>query len=186
MKKGFTLLEVNLAVFIMATGVLGMCALYSLGFRESRQSVEDVAAAAFADAYLGPLIQGLSATNLTWSAWKKLGDPPSSTESGFDGLWPAGGWLDYMNVSNSKDGTFGVQNGSRAKADGVFKKIIEQVPSEYKGADPGISSDYPYGLVLTRRGAVIQLAFRVARRQGELLTQLPIVSEVHFQGDPDK
>ena len=45
-KKGFTLVEVNLAIFIMAVGVLSMCGLYSLGYRENRQSVEDVASAA--------------------------------------------------------------------------------------------------------------------------------------------
>ena len=91
MKKGFTLLEVNLAIFIMATGTLAMCALYALGFRESRQSVEDVAAAAFADAYLGPLVQGLSATNMTWSAWRQIGDETSGdprTKGVADGVWP--------------------------------------------------------------------------------------------------
>ena len=36
MRQAFTLMEVNLAIFIMAAGVLGMVSLYSLGFRESR------------------------------------------------------------------------------------------------------------------------------------------------------
>ena len=48
-RRGFTLIEVNLAVFLMATGVLAICALYSLGFRENRQSVEDVVGAAWAE-----------------------------------------------------------------------------------------------------------------------------------------
>ena len=55
-KKAFTLIEVNLAIFIMAGGVLAMISLYSLGFRESRQSREDVASAALADSVLKPLI----------------------------------------------------------------------------------------------------------------------------------
>ena len=48
-QRAFTLIEVNLAIFIMAGGVLAMISLYSLGFRESRQSREDVAAAALAE-----------------------------------------------------------------------------------------------------------------------------------------
>ena len=35
-KFGFTLMEVNLAIFIMAVAILGMVALYPLGFRESQ------------------------------------------------------------------------------------------------------------------------------------------------------
>ena len=57
---GFTLVEVCLAIAVMAVGVLSMCGLYTLGYRENRQSVEDVAAAGYADAYLAPLVQGLS------------------------------------------------------------------------------------------------------------------------------
>ena len=45
-RRGFTLMEVNLAIFIMAVAVLGMVALYPLGFRESEQSRDDVVAAA--------------------------------------------------------------------------------------------------------------------------------------------
>ena len=45
-KSGFSLMEVNLAVFIMATGVLAMVSLYPLAYRENSQSVEDVKAAA--------------------------------------------------------------------------------------------------------------------------------------------
>ena len=63
MRKGFTLVEVNLAIFIMAVGVLSMCGLYSLGYRENRQSVEDVASASYADAYLAPLIHPMGLTS---------------------------------------------------------------------------------------------------------------------------
>ena len=45
LQRAFTLIEVNLAIFIMAGGVLAMISLYSFGFRESRQSREDVASA---------------------------------------------------------------------------------------------------------------------------------------------
>ena len=38
MKKAFTLIEVNLAIMVMAVGVLGIISLYAFGFREERQS----------------------------------------------------------------------------------------------------------------------------------------------------
>ena len=59
LQRAFTLIEVNLAIFIMAGGVLAMISLYSLGFRESRQSREDVAASAIADEVLNPLVVAL-------------------------------------------------------------------------------------------------------------------------------
>ena len=61
MKRAFTLIEVNLAMLIMAGGILSIVGLYSLGFRENRQSTEDVAGAAYADAVLSPLVMALSA-----------------------------------------------------------------------------------------------------------------------------
>ena len=48
-RRGFTLIEVNLAMFVMAVGTLGLVSLYSLGYRENQQSNEDVQAAAVAD-----------------------------------------------------------------------------------------------------------------------------------------
>ena len=71
-KRAFTLIEVNLAIFIMAGGVLAMISLYSLGFRESRQSREDVSSAAMADLILNPLVIALSSRDLKWSEWKNL------------------------------------------------------------------------------------------------------------------
>ena len=185
MKKGFTLLEVNLAIFIMATGTLAMCALYALGFRESSQSVEDVASAAFADAYLGPLVQGLSATNMTWDAWLDIGETPakSETKKVADAVWPKDGWMAYVQKPKD-DGSFSyrIKDNPKATADGVFGQVRGKCPSPYQGNNPGISSDYHYGLVVTRHGPVVQLAFRIAHRKEALMSQPLIVSEVRFQG----
>ena len=49
MKKAFTLIEVNLAMLIMAGGILSIVGLYAFAFRENRQSREDVIATAMAD-----------------------------------------------------------------------------------------------------------------------------------------
>ena len=185
---GFTLVEVCLAIAVMAVGVLSMCGLYTLGYRENRQSVEDVASIAYADAYLAPLVQGLSSTNMTWSNWCKIGENASSdmrSRGVADGVLPQGGWMAYVQeIDNGAD--YRIKGDPRSTADGAFGKAIAQVMAPYKGSRPSIPSDYHYGLVVTRRGAVIQLAFRASRRKEALLTQPVIVSEVHFQGDPEK
>ncbi len=190
-QAGFTLMEVNLAIFIMAVGVLSMCSLYTLGYRENRQSVEDVAGAAFADAYLSPLITGLSATNMTWTAWTQIGQAASGTaqERGVaDAVWPSDGWAAYVKTFKNRNNevTYRVAGSPRSTADGVFGNVSGKVPSEYCAGNPSIDGDYQYGLVVTRRGAVIQLAFRIARRKETLMTQPIFVSEVHFQGDPNE
>lgn len=188
MKRGFTLIEVNLAMLIMATGVLVMCGLYSLGFRESRQSVEDVAAVSFADTYLGPLVQGLSATNLEWSSWIQIGDKPAKSETkkiGVTGMWPKDGWMAYVQ-QNGNSSNYRIKGTPHSTADGVWNDIAAKIPSPYKGSKPSISGDYEYALVATRRGAVIQLAFRASRRKETLMSQPLFVSEVRFQGDPEK
>ena len=187
MRRGFTLLEVNLAIFIMATGTLAMCALYALGFRESNQSVEDVAAAAFADAYLGPLVQGLSATNMMWDAWCDIGDAPakSETKEFADGVWPNDGWMAYVQQpTDTENNPFGyrIKGNPKATADGVFNQVRGKCPSPYQGNNPGIPGEYQYGLVVTRRGSTVQLAFRIARRKEALMSQPVFVSEVRFQG----
>ena len=112
-RAAFTLIEVNLALFIMAGGVLAMISLYSLGFRESKQSREDVAAAAIADEILNPLVVALSSRTLKWSDWKNLNFSRASSGSrtGFSisglqvmpGNSGAGsGWLSYIEKKGSK------------------------------------------------------------------------------------
>ena len=64
MKKAFTLIEVNLAMLIMAGGILSIVGLYAFGFRENRHSREDVAATTLADSIISPLVMAISATNL--------------------------------------------------------------------------------------------------------------------------
>lgn len=191
-RRGFTLLEVNLAVFLMSVGVLTICALYSFGFRENRQSVEDVAGVAWAELYLSPLVQGLSATNMSWQAWTKIGDEPSASATKSrnvaDGVWPKGGWPEYI---QGKKGSitggeirYRVVNSPRSLADSAWNGVkgkIQPPPTK-----PSIPTDFEYALVVTRRGSIIQLAFRSARRRETLMTQPTYVTEVRFCGNPDK
>ena len=80
---GFTLIEVNLAIFVMAVGVLSLVSLYSFGYRENQQSAEDVQAAAVSEYCLNAMVAALSSTNMSWTAWRGLG------------MQPANGWGEY-------------------------------------------------------------------------------------------
>lgn len=68
-RAGFSLMEVNMAVFVMAIGILSMVALYPLGLRESTQGQADLKQSMFADYVLNQVIAAASQTNITWSEW---------------------------------------------------------------------------------------------------------------------
>ena len=115
MRKAFTLMEVNLAVMVMAFGVLGLISLYSLGYRESSQSREDVEAAALAERNMNALATMLSSTNMSWTAWSSIGTLPAGGERN-------SGWMAYFNVNRSDYGnqdSSGADSNPSAKAQEV-------------------------------------------------------------------
>jgi len=61
-RSGFSLIEVNMAVFVMAVGVLSMAILYPLGLRESMQSQSDIKQSMFADYVLSIAVAKASQT----------------------------------------------------------------------------------------------------------------------------
>lgn len=175
-KKAFTLVEVNLAMFIMAGGILSVIGLYSLGHRESRQSREDVASAAYADAVIGQLVMALSDTNLSWSTWKKLENEPRN------------GWGAYID----KKGVINGDPTSRAK--NTYSEISNIIMKDKKQPWPDrANGELHAGLVFSRcgggengeDGAIATIAFKAARNEGELMTAPVYYTEVRFQGRRD-
>ncbi len=181
MKRAFTLIEVNLAMLVMAGGVLSLVGLYALGFRESNQSREDVAATAMAESVLGPLVMALSATNVTWTSFSGLGNYPGDK-----------GWAEYMMADGS------VHQDPRAKAEDAFGKVMKQL--QFEGGEG--SGDYnttfpevdgagmsPALVIMHDRGsAVVNISFRAVRedKQGTLLTMPMFFTAVRFQGRSDR
>lgn len=175
-KSGFTLMEVNLAIFVMAVGVLAMVGLYPLGFRESQQSRDDVAGALLADAVLNPLVMALSSTNMTWSTWQGIcGGQGNSV--------PANGWKAFCRGSSYTP----IQNPSG-------DAVIDKIRTAYvEGGGPGGlsvpssgGSGLYYALVATQTDVgTIRLSFRASRRAGQLFNQPFYYTEVHFQGLKD-
>ena len=193
-QRAFTLIEVNLAIFIMAVGILAMVSLYSLGFRESRQSEEDVAAAGYADAVFAPLVAELSSTNMTWANWCSIGDNPQIDSKGSkvdpklycDGVTQSGkGWRNYVReLGGMRSQRFRVQNAK--SFDSGIQDILGKAGDGVSRSLPSMPSELYYGLVATRRGGTIGLSFRCSRRQDQLLSQPVYYTEVHFQGRTDQ
>ena len=171
LRKAFTLMEVNLAILIMAGGILSIVGLYSLGFRENRQSSEDVAGTAYADSVLSPLIMAASATNLTWSAFNSIRSNP------------ANGWRDYL---DSKGLTI---NNPTAKARTVFGDVLGKCGASFSWpSDNTVGELKNAGLVVIHNEgeAVIRIAFRASKTKGELLALPLYYTEVRFQGLQDE
>lgn len=180
MKRAFTLMEVNLAILIMAGGILSIVGLYSLGFRENRQSVEDVAAAAYADAVISPLVMAISSTNLQWREFK---DIPS---------FPEDGWADYFN----DDGI--VESNPEDRARNVFNQVMGQLKSAgLKSEDTSVDGwswssaqfgDAKAGLVVMHEkdSAVMRIGFRATKVTGMLLAAPMYYAEVRFQGNANE
>ena len=191
-KKAFTLMEVNLAIFIMAVGLLAMVALYPLAYRESRQSKDDVKAAAAADCILNSLTAALSSRNIKWSEWESgINSAINATGVGHEGR----GWLDYCEKSKNSY-VPKTRSGIKSKRDSVFNALAG-INSKHKPSWPvddelvcaivaqwGQMPVYDGSVMNTRDDhSRVSISLRVARRAGELMGQPIFYTEVHFQGD---
>lgn len=199
-KKAFTLIEVNLAIFIMAGGVLAMISLYSLGFRESRQSREDVAASAMADAILNPLVVALSSRDLTWSQWKSLrlqtanfGVKTGDGSGASIQVLPNDGWLAYFDTKGTRENkTYYVSSDPASKANSVYRELLNADKTGYNlPQSVTLPQGMTYALVASRESKnspIITLAVRCVRKslRNTLMSQPVFSTEVRFQGDPNQ
>ena len=182
MKKAFTLIEVNLAMLIMAGGILSVVGLYAFGFRENRHSREDVAATTLADSVISPLVMAISATNLRWSVFRQEHFFPSERA-----------WGDYVNDKGV------VTQDPENRAEGVFSSTMSWISGAVKsGTQLNVKTAFPStalngtgmrcGLVVQhdQDSAVVRISFRATRLPGELLAMPLFYTEVRFQGLPDE
>jgi len=175
MKKAFTLMEVNLAILVMAGGILSIVGLYSLGFRENKQSGEDVASAAYAEAVISPLVMALSATNVTWRSFSEINRPSEDRAYGW------GGYLrDNGTVISDPDGL------ARQTFNEVVGRIAVKGGSKFKAEWPSTYSknDWVAGLIIMHDvgSAVMRIGFRASKQKGSILSAPLYYTEVRFQG----
>ena len=166
MRRAFTLIEVTLALGLLSVGVLAIIGLYSFGYRETSQSREDVGAAALADAVLGRLSTALSATNMTWSTFKKLKSYPNDN-----------GWGAYL------DGNGRVSGDPSSLASTAYGDCMKDLGRE--DASLPAMGDFSWGLVIIRYGAesrIVGLGFRAVRQKSSLMSAPLFYTEARFQG----
>lgn len=181
MKKGFTLMEINLAILVMAGGLLSIISLYSLGFRENRQSIEDVQSAAYADAVMSRLAAAATATNVTWEGFCRLknypgGATPSDAFPGWGVYAAASGGYDSMARTAFADAMTVLSRA--AKGDGAKT----QYPAD---AGRGMCA----GLLVYRDredSPILKIAFRASRNEAMFYASPLYYTEVRFQGIPTK
>ena len=178
MKRAFTLIEVNLAIMVMAVGVLSIISLYAFGFRGERQSREDVASAAYADAVMGPLVTALTATNVKWSVFRRLPDSPG-----------AYGWGHYLeNRSTGK-----VVSNPESLAQSAYARTISAL---------NLGEGFPSGLQVTKQkagnlkaalvvmhdedSAIVRISFRAVDKSNLLFSAPLYYTEARFQGVMDE
>ena len=190
-RLGFTLMEVNLAIFIMATGVLAMISLYPLGYRENEQSRDDVKSAVIADAVLNQLTAALSSRNIKWQEWE-------SAVSSAVAKTPKG-WMSYCDQQGNA-----YAPKKKSQQNSLAKDVFGALSNAYKdGSKPQwtASSELACALVAqwgrkpvgNGNGVVQQrpdhsrvaLSFRCSRNAGALFAAPIYYTEIHFQGDQE-
>ena len=132
---------------------------------------------------------GSSRTIASTSSWERTPQASATRSHNVaDGVWPNSGWSAYIQSPSSAgtDIRYRVVGSPRSLADSAWNGVNGKIPSPYKGTKPLVPSDFEYALVVTRRGTVIQLAFRLSRRRETLMTLPAFVTEVRFNGDPEK
>ena len=143
------------------------------------QSVEDVAAAAYADAVMSPLVMALSSTNVTWSSFRALKSRPSEY-----------GWTDYFN-------NYGMVE---ANVEGKARTVYNETIGALQGLKPSDTTatrwnwsaaqfgDTHAGLVVLHKqdSPVVRIGFRAAKVESMLLSAPLYYTEVRFQGDPNQ
>lgn len=165
-------MEVNLAILIMAGGILSIVGLYSLGFRENRQSREDVYGAAFADAVLSPLVMAASDTNITWATFRNIPSYPSED-----------GWYEYLDESSGQVVKDPTPMAQKAFSDFLSKVGHGELSGKWAAALNSSGGLKP-GLIImhSENDAIVRIGFRASRNTGELLALPLYYTEVRFQG----
>jgi len=169
LRKAFTLMEVNLAIMVMAGGLLSSVALFSLGYRESVQSNEDVASAAYAEEVMGRLVLALGDTNVTWSAFNGIRNQPSNRC-----------WGDYFD----SDGY--VISDPAGKAQTVFNTVMQaasgsNVPTGWP-VKPNCLKGVGLIVLHEENSPVVKIGFRASGKARMLLSSPLYFTEVVFHG----
>jgi hypothetical protein len=80
---GFSLIEVNLAILLVAVGLLALFSLFPLGLKESERGMADTQEAMFADTVLSGL-EGNAIGMTNWEDWVEIVDFGAEAKKGIE------------------------------------------------------------------------------------------------------
>ncbi|MBO7655535.1 MAG: hypothetical protein J6U40_11510 [Kiritimatiellae bacterium] len=166
-RAGFSLVEVNMAVFVMAIGILGMIALYPLGLRESMQSTADLKQSSTADYLLNQVVAIASMTNFPWSQWNSMPE------------YEIGAWT--LELENS------VPDFIRSRMMSISKEGKRQGSFSYNNSKFKIGCFKQAGRSDRIMGIVVQSTESKNAENYNQYSNNPVYfAEAFFQGDPTK
>ena len=179
-RSGFSLIEVNMAVFVLAIGVLGMAALYPLGLRESIQSQADLKQSMFADYILNVAVSAACSTNVNWSEWSSWARTYNMAGSDAGTKLSIGDSVPPF-VLNAVKNAVGQYNGNQLSG---FQHTINQTFAIYCVLAQG-PSDRMMGIMV--RSLDVDTSKMATREKIKRLEAQPsYYAEARFMGVPDK
>jgi Tfp pilus assembly protein PilV len=181
-RSGFSLIEVNMAVFVLAIGVLSMAVLYPLGLRESIQSQADLKQSMFADYILNVAVSAACSTNLNWTEW-------SSWAGTYNMVGSDAGQVRELNISDSVpkfvltavNAAVNQYNGSQLSG---FQHTINQTFAIYCVMAQGPSARVMG--IMVRSLDVDTSKMSTREKVKRLESQPSYYAEARFMGFPDK
>ena len=185
-KNGFSLLEVNMAIFVMATGVLAIAALYPMGLRESIQSQSDFKQVMFADYVLNIAMAAACNPDVNWSEWKAWADQRNMAGKGEEGQLP--GMNQHQSVPNFIWTQGGLEQGIRRYSDyqnageRSSPHIEDETYAVYCVLVPGFSDQIMGIMVRSLDGDTSHMSREERKRRLE--AQPLYYAEARFQGKP--
>ena len=124
LRAGFSLIEVNMAIFVLAGGTLALLGLFPIGLRDSLASRQEMRVAAFADRFLGAVkIAAAEAEDL--DDLKAIVKDIMDTSPGFE-------WSDDAGEQPDTDGNGGDLDATEDES-GVFYRAWADWDSAWNG-----------------------------------------------------
>lgn len=163
---GFSLIEVNMAIFVMAIGILSMVVLYPLGMRESRQGQDDLQQSMMADHILNKYVAALSRPEITWASWRSVKLP-------------------YEKPTRSSIALKTSDYEAKSSLASLVSGVTMNLPSEDDSKYPHLRHKVYAHRVAGTSGKIIGIQVDFLRRVGlkELVNQ-SYYAEAMFQGKP--
>jgi type II secretory pathway pseudopilin PulG len=182
-KNGFSLIEVNMAIFVMATAVLMVAGLYPMGLRESIQSQSDFKQVMFADYVLNVAVAAACSPNVTWNEWRNWADNWNVATAGEHGEIKGlnrHGSVPYF-IWKALDGAIQNYSSFQNQGERTSPHIEDETYAVYCILVPGYS-DQIMGIMVRSLDGDTQTKMNAAQRKRRLENQPLYYAEARFQG----